>query len=65
MTTDAHQAAREAEASPVVQGLARAGYVANGAVHVLVGVLVLVVAFGGDSETDQAGAFLAIAAVPF
>lgn len=65
MTTDAHEAARVAEASPLVQALARSGYAANGAVHVLVGVLALIVAFGGDGETDQAGAFKAIAAVPF
>ena len=44
--------------------LARAGYVANGFVHALIGVIVLVVAFGGDAESDQTGAFKAIAAVP-
>jgi hypothetical protein len=44
--------------------LARAGYAANGIVHILLGVLVLVVAGGGDGQTDQAGAFGAIAAAP-
>lgn len=57
-------AAREAEASPVFETLARAGYVANGAVHLVIGAIVLVVAFGGDGEGDQAGALKAVAGAP-
>ena len=57
-------AARKAESSRAFRVLARAGYAANGFVHVLIGVIVLVVAFGGDGETDQAGAFKAVAAAP-
>jgi len=64
MTGDAHRAARAAEASPAMRTLARAGFAANGVVHILIGVLVLVVAFGGDGESDQAGAFKAIGAAP-
>ncbi|MHC2997792.1 DUF1206 domain-containing protein [Microbacterium sp. HJ5] len=60
----AKAAAREAEASPVFEVFARAGYVANGLVHILLGIIVLVVAFGGEAEGDQAGAFKAMAAAP-
>lgn len=57
-------AARKAESSRTFRTFARAGYAANGLVHVLIGVIVLIVAFGGDGETDQAGAFKAVAAAP-
>lgn len=61
---DPKQAARKAEASPTVRRFARAGYVANGVVHVLIGVIVLVIATGGDASSDQSGAFMAIASAP-
>lgn len=64
MQTEARRVAREAKNSPLVHYGARAGFAANGVVHVLIGVIVVVVAFGGDGETDQAGAFKAIAAAP-
>src|SRR5918993_1330658 len=60
----AKAAAREIESSTVFELFARAGYVANGIVHLLLGVIVLVVAFGGDGEGDQAGAFKALASAP-
>ncbi|MFB8147650.1 DUF1206 domain-containing protein [Microbacterium sp. NPDC056003] len=60
----AKAAARQAEASPVFELFARAGYVANGIVHILLGVLVLVIAFGGEAEGDQAGVLKAVAAAP-
>jgi hypothetical protein len=60
----AKTAAREAESSPVFETVARAGYVANGIVHVLIGVIVLVLAFGGPGEGDQTGAFKAVAGAP-
>jgi hypothetical protein len=56
--------AREAEASTAFEALARAGYVANGVVHLLIGTIVLVIAFGGRAEGDQAGAFKAVAGAP-
>jgi hypothetical protein len=56
--------AREAEASPAFEVLARAGYAANGIVHLLIGIIVLVIAFGGRAEGDQAGAFKAVAGAP-
>ncbi len=58
------RAARDAESTPALRAFARAGFAANGVVHILIGVLVLIVAFGGDGETDQAGAFKAVAAAP-
>jgi len=57
-------AAHQAEANPVFETLARAGFIADGIVHVLIGVLAIVVAFGGDGEADQSGALLAIAGAP-
>ena len=56
--------AREAEQSTPLRGLARGGYAANGLVHILIGVIALVVAFGGDGATDQSGALMVIAAAP-
>ncbi|MFT4211365.1 MAG: DUF1206 domain-containing protein [Microbacterium sp.] len=64
MTGSARQAVREVRSSPVARGIARAGYAATGIVHLLVGVIGLVVAFGGEAESDQSGALRAIAAVP-
>lgn len=64
MTAPVEQAARNAESSTPLRVLARAGYAANGVVHVLIGVIVLAVASGGTGETDQSGAFQAIAAAP-
>ena len=57
--------AQEAEQSTPFQVLARAGYAASGLVHILIGAIALVVAFGGDGVTDQSGALMAIASVPF
>lgn len=64
MTPSVRQVAQTAESSDAFEALARAGYAANGTVHVLIGVLVLTIAAGGGAETDQSGAFRAIAAVP-
>lgn len=56
--------ARGAEQNTPFRWTARAGYAASGVVHILIGVIALVVAFGGDGETDQAGALMAIAGAP-
>lgn len=61
----ARAAARRAEANPAFETIARAGFVANGVVHGLIGVLAIVVGVGGDGETDQPGALRAVAAAPF
>jgi hypothetical protein len=65
MSSEVASAARDAEHNPVLRGLARAGYVANGVVHGLIGVIVLVAAAGGPGEADQTGAFRSIAAAPW
>nr|WP_198426162.1 DUF1206 domain-containing protein [Microbacterium ureisolvens] len=44
--------------------MARAGYVANGIIHALIGIIVLVIASGGRGEGDQAGAMKAVAGAP-
>ncbi|SDH40647.1 DUF1206 domain-containing protein [Microbacterium pygmaeum] len=65
MSSDVKKVARKAESSTPLRAVARAGYAANGLVHILIGVITLVLAFGGDGESDQAGALNAIAAAPF
>ena len=57
-------AARDAEASTPLRALARGGYAANGVVHVLIGTIALAIAFGGQGEGDQSGAFRAIGDAP-
>lgn len=64
MPSSARSAAREAEANPAFRLAARAGYVANGILHLLVGALVLAVGFGAAEDSDQTGAFRAVAALP-
>ena len=64
MADAARSAARRVEASPLVRALARGGYAASGAVHVLIGLLVLTLAFGVSGEADQSGALRAIAGAP-
>lgn len=58
------RAAHRAEANPAFEALARAGFIADGVVHMLIGALAIVVAFGGDGRTDQTGALFAIARAP-
>ena len=64
MNTATRRVARDAEANPALRAFTRAGYAADGLVHLLIGVIVLVVTFGGDGESDQTGAFKAVAAAP-
>ncbi len=59
-----HDAARAVERQPAARALARGGYVANGLVHLLIGSLIIAVAFGGDQDADQTGAFRALAELP-
>lgn len=56
--------ARRLESDPRLRTLAKAGYAATGLVHVMLGGIVLAVAFGGDGDADQSGAFRALAASP-
>ncbi len=64
MTDAAHDAARTVQRSPVARGLARGGYAANGVVHGLFGILVIVISFGGRGESDQAGVFKTLLQAP-
>lgn len=64
MSSGAKDAARSVESSPALRALARGGYAANGVVHVIIGVLVLALAFGARGEADQSGALRAIAGAP-
>lgn len=57
--------AREAEQNTPFRALARAGYAASGLVHILIGAIAIAVAWGDKGATDQSGALMAIAAVPF
>lgn len=65
MSSGVRSAARTAEHNPVLRALARAGYVANGIMHGMIGAIVLIAAFGGRAEADQTGAFRSIAAAPW
>ncbi|KJL45353.1 DUF1206 domain-containing protein [Microbacterium trichothecenolyticum] len=61
---NAKHLAREAESSFAFETLARAGYVANGVIHALIGAIVIVIASGGRGEGDQLGAMKAVAGAP-
>jgi len=64
VSTSAREAARDAEANPAFRVAARAGYAANGILHLLIGGLVIAVGFGAQEDSDQTGAFRALAAAP-
>lgn len=64
MTDAVKDAARTAESSVAFRVLARSGFAANGLVHLLLGTIVIAVAFGAEGNADQAGAFTAIARAP-
>ncbi|MDY0911786.1 DUF1206 domain-containing protein [Rathayibacter festucae] len=62
--TQAKRAADDAQDSTAVRTLARGGYAANGLVHILIGVIALQIATGGQGEADQTGALSSLAAQP-
>lgn len=64
MSSTVKSVAREAESNPVLEAAARAGYAANGVVHILIGGIVFAIAFGGQGESDQSGALKAVADAP-
>lgn len=64
MKANAKQLAREAGSNPVFEATARAGYAANGAIHAVIGIIVIVIASGGDGTGDQTGALKAVAGAP-
>ena len=59
-----HTTASRLAHSPVFRGFARAGFVVNGGLHLLIGFIALGVAFGSGGEADQGGALSAIASRP-
>lgn len=65
MPSFARTAARDAEANPAFRVAARAGYAANGILHLLIGALVIAVGFGAREDSDQTGAFRAVAGAPW
>ena len=60
----AHSTASRLANSPVLRGLARAGYAVNGILHLLIGFIAVGVAFGGGGEADQGGALGELASKP-
>ncbi|MET4639223.1 DUF1206 domain-containing protein [Mycetocola sp. 2940] len=57
-------AARKANRDPKVRGFGRAGLIANGIIHVLIGGIAIGVAWGSKGEADQSGALRAVADTP-
>ncbi|MCW1804098.1 DUF1206 domain-containing protein [Brachybacterium squillarum] len=60
----AEDAAEEVAEHPVFEGLARAGFVVSGLVHLLIGAIALRIAFGSGGEADQSGALRSVASAP-
>lgn len=64
-TRSAGSAARSAADHPALERLARAGFVMNGVVHLLIGWIALRIAFGsGGGEASNSGALAEIASAP-
>ncbi|WGD38141.1 DUF1206 domain-containing protein [Lysinibacter sp. HNR] len=57
-------AARKTHGNRTVRIAARVGLIANGAVHILIGVIAFTIAQGGSGDADQAGALGAISRSP-
>lgn len=57
-------AVHEAKDSPAVRAVARAGFVAIGLIHLLIGVIALRIAFGESGQADKSGAVAQMAATP-
>lgn len=61
----AAKAARSAKGNEPLRVLARGGYVVNGLLHAVIGIIAISVAIGaGGGEADQSGALTKLAAVP-
>ena len=55
MGTSASAAARDASSAPAVRIAARLGYVANGVLHLILGAIIVSIAFGANADSDQSG----------
>ena len=65
LRTRLHPLAQRLQDSPVIEGLARAGFVMNGILHVIIGGIAISIAFGGSGDADQGGALGSLASQPF
>lgn len=61
---DMKDAARRANRDPKVRGFGRAGLVANGIIHVMIGAIGIGVAWGSRAEADQSGALRTVSDTP-
>lgn len=66
MSTSAKKAARSAKNSTAMHALARAGFVASGLLHILIGLIAIALAtgVGAPAEADQSGALGQLSRVP-
>ncbi|WP_240036803.1 DUF1206 domain-containing protein [Orlajensenia leifsoniae] len=64
MTSTAKDAARSAKDSTVLKVLARLGFVVNGVLHLLIGLIAIGVAVGNSGEADQSGALQQLSGAP-
>ncbi len=61
---DMKDAARRANRDPKVRGFGRAGLIANGVIHVLIGSIGIGVAWGSRADADQSGALRTVSDIP-
>ncbi|WP_411719639.1 DUF1206 domain-containing protein [Mycetocola sp.] len=61
---EVRKAARRVNRDPKVRGFGRAGLLANGIIHVLIGGIAIGVAWGSRGDADQSGALRTVAAGP-
>lgn len=64
VTSTAKNAARTAKDSTALKVLARLGFVVNGILHVLIGLIAIGLAVGNGGEADQSGALQQLAGAP-
>ncbi|MBG6237356.1 hypothetical protein IWX78_000299 [Mycetocola sp. CAN_C7] len=57
-------AAQRANRDPRVRGFGRAGLIANGIIHVLIGTIAIGVAWGASGDADQSGALRSVSGGP-
>jgi hypothetical protein len=63
-SSSARATASDVQESRPLQALARVGFIVNGVLHVLIGAIALVVAFGGSGEASEHGALSQLASSP-
>jgi hypothetical protein len=64
MTNSAKSAARTAENSPVLEGLARVGFAVLGLLHILIGAIAIGLVSGSGDSADQSGALRELSSKP-